>query len=346
MVGWNPVTSGKSRAKLFPRETNLGYMAFPQECVSSATLGENVFQRFLGLVQADSTFAAKPPLKWAGGKRWLVPYLKPLWGAHQDCRLVEPLCGGLAVALGLRPTHALLNDINVHVINFFQWLKRGLTANIRMENNAGSYYEKRQRFNQLIRYGQTNSSEAAELFYYLNRTCYNGLCRFNHSGEFNVPFGRYKRIRYIRDFSSYKRVFKHWDFTTGDFEDVKLEETDLVFADPPYDVEFTQYSIGGFSWSDQIRLAKWLEEFAGPVILCNQATSRICKLYRELGFKLHFLDAPRLISCKGDRRPAREVLALRGVKAEPELRKYQDSALVRRVTALKLFEQGIQHDNW
>jgi DNA adenine methylase len=60
----------------------------------------------------------KPPLKWAGGKRWLVPHLRPLWEPFADRRLVEPFCGGLAVALGLMPERALLNDRNPHLESF------------------------------------------------------------------------------------------------------------------------------------------------------------------------------------------------------------------------------------
>ena len=63
---------------------------------------------------ATAGYTLKPPLKWAGGKRWQVPYLYPLWEQHSDCRLVEPFCGGLAVTLGLRPKQALLNDVNPH----------------------------------------------------------------------------------------------------------------------------------------------------------------------------------------------------------------------------------------
>lgn len=261
----------------------------------------------------DTTMSLRPPLKWAGGKRWLVPHLKPIWELHQHRRLVEPLCGGLAVTLGLMPTRALLNDINIHAINFFQWLKKGLLITIPMENNSRCYYEQRKRFNNLIKTGRANNQEAAELFYYLNRTCYNGLCRFNKSGDFNVPFGRYKKINYLRDFTAYKKAFQKWEFTTGDFESVILNPNDFVYADPPYDVEFTQYSKEGFSWEDQVRLAKWLQKHPGPVVLSNQATQRICKLYSDLGYELRFLDAPRMISCKGDRTPAREVLALRGI---------------------------------
>lgn len=268
----------------------------------------------LGLASSDITVSLRPPLKWAGGKRWLVPHLKPIWREHSNRRLVEPLCGGLAVTLGLMPTHALLNDINIHAINFFVWLKKGLTISISMENNRELYYQHRKRFNELIKTAKSNNKEVAGLFYYLNRTCYNGLCRFNRSGEFNVPFGSYKKINYARDFTPYKLAFRNWDFTTGDFEDVSLDPEDFVYADPPYDVEFTQYSKEGFSWEDQIRLAKWLKHHKGPVMLSNQATKRIRKLYTDLGYQLRFLNVPRMISCKGDKRiPAIEVLAFRGV---------------------------------
>ena len=95
----------------------------------------------------------------------------------------------------------------------------------------------------------------------------------------------------------------------GDFEDLKLRNDDFVYADPPYDVEFTQYAKQAFTWEDQVRLAKWLAQHPGPVVASNQATDRIVELYSSLGFKLMTLDAPRRISCTGDRTPAREVLA-------------------------------------
>src|SRR5205085_7541157 len=118
-------------------------------------------------------------------------------------RLVEPFCGGLAVALGLSPTRAVLNDANIHLINFYRWLQRGFVADLEMENNESLYNRQRARFNELLRTGGDHTREAAALFYFLNRTGYNGLCRFNSKGEFNVPFGRYKQIRYRRDFSAY-----------------------------------------------------------------------------------------------------------------------------------------------
>ena len=255
--------------------------------------------------------SSRPPLKWAGGKRWLVPRIFELWEECGRPRLVEPLCGGLAIALGLMPSRALLNDINPHNINFYQWLKRGLTVSIPMENDAELYYAHRTRFNQLIDAGLQESEEAAGLFYYLNRTGYNGLCRFNSRGRFNVPFGRYGRIAYVRDFSAYRRAFAKWFFRRGDFETIGLSAGDFVYADPPYDVQFTQYSQQDFRWDEQVRLAHWLRKHRGPVAISNQATERVVNLYSDLGFKTEILKAPRRISCTGDRTPADEVLATR-----------------------------------
>lgn len=255
-----------------------------------------------------------PPLKWAGGKRWQLPLLAPFWEQHRDRRLVEPFCGGLAVALGLRPAKALLNDANPHLISFYRWLQRGLDFDVEMRNNERLYYRHRQRFNQLLSSGNGSSSEAAQLFFYLNRTGYNGLCRFNSRGEFNVPFGRYKTINYGRDWAVFRDALADWRFVSGDFETLEFDSSDFVYADPPYDVPFTQYSAGGFAWTDQERTAEVLARHKGPVILVNQATPRILALYKSLGYNAHLvLPAPRRISCTGDRSPAREIIATRNL---------------------------------
>ncbi len=227
---------------------------------------------------------------------------------------MEPFCGGLAVALGLAPQRALLNDINPPLINFYRWLKRGLLVNIPMENSEDLYYAHRTRFNELLRMnGGAKSSEAAALFYYLNRTGYNGLCRFNQKGGFNVPFGKYGRINYARDFFEYRSVFRRWQFLSKDFELLQVEPDDFIYADPPYDVEFTQYSKTGFSWEDQVRTAEWVSSHKGPAVLVNQATSRIVDLFKDCGFEMKLLDAPRRISCTGDREPVKEVIATKNL---------------------------------
>jgi len=269
----------------------------------------------LARTENQSAVPLRPPLKWAGGKRWLVPYILPYWEACRRPRLVEPLCGGLAISLALRPHRAWLNDINPHAINFFRHLQKGLKIGLEMKNDRDLFYRHRDEFNHLIAQGRADSSKAAELFYYLNRTGYNGLCRFNSKGEFNVPFGRYSTINYTRDFTPYRELLAGWKFTQGDFAALKLKPDDFIYADPPYDVEFTRYAKEDFGWDDQVRLAEWLARHPGPVILSNQATRRIEKLYRGLGFGLRKLEAPRRISCNGDRTPAWEVLAIRNLPA-------------------------------
>ena len=253
----------------------------------------------------------RPPLKWAGGKRWLVPHLAPIWNEYSDRRYVEPFCGGLAVVLGLQPARALLNDVNPHLINFYRHLQNGMRLQIEMRNDEQLFYRHRERFNRLIQNGGARSREAAELFYYLNRTCFNGLCRFNKGGEFNVPFGTYTTINYATDLGEYADAFKDWKFSKVDVEKVEIEDADFVYADPPYDAEFTTYSPGGFSWEDQVRTAQWLAQHPGPVVISNQATERIVELYERLGFELSYLAGPRRISCTGDRTAAREVLAIK-----------------------------------
>ncbi len=254
-----------------------------------------------------------PLLKWAGGKRWQLPAVQPLWRPHHSARLVEPFCGGMAMALGFAPKQALINDVNPHLINFYKHVQTGFAIEIEMANDEKLFYAQRERFNALVQAGQHESAEAAGLFYFLNRTGYNGLCRFNASGGFNVPFGRYVKIQYRRTFPEYAQAFAKWSFASESFVELELRTTDFVYADPPYDVKFTAYSKGGFSWENQVQVAEWLAKHAGPVILVNQATERIKKLYQSLGYQLEFLNAPRRISCTGDRTDAKEVLAVRNL---------------------------------
>jgi DNA adenine methylase len=275
------------------------------------------------IVPAYAEGHALPALKWAGGKRWLVPRLREIYAPFSARRLVEPFCGGLAVALGLVPDRALLNDVNAHLINFYRHLASGFSVpeHIAYENARERYDAARTHFNELIAKGEHDTPAAAALFYYLNRTGFNGLCRFNRRGQFNVPFGKYGTINYQRDFRGYRNVLGRWHFSHGDFAAITTQPGDFIYADPPYDCEFTAYSPGGFSWADQERLAEWLAAHDGPVVASNQATERIEKLYRSLGFTVELIEAPRRIACNGDRRGAMEVLALKGLS--PTRRKRQ-----------------------
>jgi DNA adenine methylase len=291
---------------------------------------------------ANLVYPRRPPLKWAGGKRWLVPKLQELWLEIEAYRaptprLVEPFVGGMAVALGFQPQAALLNDANQHVVNFYRCLQQGLTNSLPMLNDAEQYLEYRSTFNQLtvennslstlnsalssktqalhagLVLEETSSKTQALLFYYLNRTGFNGLCRFNNKGEFNVPFGKYKTINYSADFLEYRELLGRWEFSCGDFQGMALRDDDFIYADPPYDRVFTKYSQQDFTWDDQERLAEWLSRHSGRVVASNQATDRILALYKKLGFRVETIEAPRRIACNGNRKPALEMLAFRRV---------------------------------
>lgn len=255
-----------------------------------------------------------PPIKYPGGKRFLVDHIAVLWKLSEQKRLVEPFSGGMAISLGIAPKNALINDINSHVINFYRSIQEGLKIRIKMVNDEKYYYSARERFNKLIMDGEQNTHLAASLFYYLNKTGYNGLIRFNKSGYLNVPFGRYKKINYKREFEEIRNVIKGWNLSSGDFSKLRIRKTDFIYLDPPYDVEFTTYSGNTFGWEEQERLVRHFEKYSCPIVISNQATTRVVKLYKENGYTVHLIDAPRMISCNGDRTRAQEVLAVKNMK--------------------------------
>lgn len=264
--------------------------------------------------------AVRPALKWAGGKRWLRPRLNALWLAcgGPERRLHEPCCGALGVALGLRPREALLRDANPHVINFHCQVQSGLRIRIAMRNESELYYAHRDAFNVLIGAGRAMTARGAAYFYYLNRTGFNGLCRFNSKGLFNVPFGRYAKINYRREFDDLAGVMQGWSLATGDFSSVAAATGDFVYADPPYDTDFNHYSAGGFDWDDQQRLAEWLGALVGPVVASNSATPRVLALYERHGFDIELVEARRSINRDGaGRGMTSEMLATRNIGKGP-----------------------------
>lgn len=253
-----------------------------------------------------------PPIKWAGGKRWLVPELKKIYEKSGCKRIVEPFCGACSVSLGLQPKHALLNDINPHLILFWTFLRSGAILKEVGGNNREDFERARARFNEIkLPVPLEELQEVCSLFYYLNRTCFNGLFRVNSKGEFNVPFGKYKTISYRTSFPELTEAMLDWEFEYGDFAKLRTRKSDFLYADPPYDSEFVNFTSGGFTWEDQERLALWLSKQKCMVVASNAATSRIRKLYSSLGFKIRILEAPRRISCDGNREKAREMLAIK-----------------------------------
>lgn len=255
-----------------------------------------------------------PFLKWAGGKRRLVPTLAELYAPHRHRRLVEPFCGAAAITLGLKPTRALLSDINPHVINVWRWVQNGLEITLDMQNDREYYDSIRDRFNELITTGQHETKEAASIFYYMNRNGFNGLCRFNASGLYNTPFGTHKTVNYRTEFEEYKEAVTDYMFACADFEALQIVPGDFIYADPPYDAEFTSYSKQVFTWEDQERLAAWLAQHPGPVAASNYATERVVGLYRSHGFDIDTIQTKSSISSKASTRgPKTEILATRNL---------------------------------
>lgn len=256
------------------------------------------------------------PLKWAGGKKWIAPIVEPLWQAlskERPRRWVELFSGGMSLAFHFRPQNALLNDKNPHVINFFTWLQKGLRVEAFPKYEEKSFYKARERFNELLTLNLHQSQEAAALFYYLNRTGFNGLCRFNKKGLFNVPYGRHKSLLLIKDFSEHAKITSNWVFINDDFSNSPLKKDDLIYLDPPYDDSFQNYHSNSFDWDEQKRLADWASQLTQPLLISNLATPRILKLYKEYGFSSQLIKAPRRISANGGRAPATEVLAYRNL---------------------------------
>lgn len=270
--------------------------------------------------------ALAPFLKWAGGKTWLAPRLAEMYEPFRNTHTwVEPFCGALGATLGVMPEYGLLNDVNPYLINLYRQVKGnfngfGIDANLQYATSESSYYKLRERFNNLrsmTPYGEVQA-ELAELFYYLNRVGYRGLCRTNSSGGFNVPYGHYKKPILDHDFTKYQKAISNWDFFCGDYQRVLpippvKDGLFFVYADPPYDDGFTGYS-GSFTWDDQVNLASSLATLNCPVVASNKATDRIIDLYQGLGFNVKIIQAPRRISCNGDRTNVDEILATRNIK--------------------------------
>lgn len=273
--------------------------------------------------KSEPVIALKSPLKWAGGKRWITPLIEPFWQRHKEkwgdrARFVEPFAGSASLSFALKAENVLINDANYHLINFFKWLRRGLVASITPDNSEEVYWAYRQWFNQMINTdGGADSHVTAYLFYYLNRTCYNGLCRFNMKGEFNVPFGRYGNINYVRDFREYQSLLRGgWKFKSTDFSNLDLRPGDFVYCDPPYDLTYASFTADKFTWFDQIRLAQWAKNLADckvTVVISNSHTNRVIDLYRKRKFKIRSISAPRRINSTGDRTAAKEIVAVRNV---------------------------------
>lgn len=239
-------------------------------------------------------------------------------------RLVEPFVGGGSVFLNLDFEDYLLVDMNQDLITLFNLIKSQPTQFITdaikfftSENNQSEmYYEFRRQFNQ-----STDPYERSLLFLYLNRHGYNGLCRYNQSGGYNVPFGRYKHPYFPqKELEFFSEKAQKATFMQGDFEAAfsQLQADDVVYCDPPYSPinrtsNFTAYAGNSFTDEDQQRLVKCAERARNkniPTLISNHYVDFTSELYKGAN-KTKLFQVQRSISQKGKGRiKVQEILAL------------------------------------
>lgn len=262
----------------------------------------------------------KTVLKWAGSKARLSAKLREY--LPEGDRLVEPFGGSCAVMMNTDYPEYLVADVNPDLINLYQAIAAEPESFINharhyFEHGNGEveYYGIRHAFN----FCAPEPVYRASMFLYLNRHCFNGLCRYNRAGDFNVPYGRYKKPYFPEEeIRAFAEKAKRATFICADFhETLRLVRSgDVVYCDPPYLPEkgkdaFTNYHSGEFGKREHLSLAvnaRRIGQSGIPVVISNSIRAAEINLYH--GFDVAEIDAPRSISASGDSaKTAREVLA-------------------------------------
>jgi len=260
-----------------------------------------------------------PFVKWAGGKRCLIKelisHLPPRFETYY-----EPFVGGGALffTINKQIKNAFLSDINFELVITYKAIQKEPDKLLTLlkkykENHSKEYYYKtRQSHN------KSNPLEVAARLIYLNRTCYNGLYRVNKLGQFNVPMGTYKNptIANEANIMTCSKCLKNVKIEMRSFDTICPKAGDFVYFDPPYhptdEISFTSYTKLDFTEKDQANLrdfALLLHKKGIKLMLSNSNTRFIRDLYKSSIFKIHIVEAPRLVNCKKDKRnPVEEVI--------------------------------------
>lgn len=273
----------------------------------------------------------KPFVKWAGGKNGLINSLISFIPKNFNSYF-EPFVGGGALFFYLKNLNILnskkiyLNDKNVELINAYKQIK--INPNKLLEeleilknNHSKEYFYKIRNLDRDFDFYSLSEFFRAARFIYLNKTCFNGLCRYNAKGNFNTPMGSYKNPKiYDKDLIfSVHEVLKNVSITNKDFEVVSLKakKGDFIYFDPPYyplnkTSSFVSYT-DNFSANEQIRLYKlfkMLDCEGIKVLQSNSNTDFIKELYKD--FEIIEVISKRAINCKGDKRGKITELIIRG----------------------------------
>lgn len=262
--------------------------------------------------------ANKTILKWAGSKARIMEQLRP--HLPKTKRLVEPFAGSCAVMMNTDYEQYLIADVNDDLINLYLMIQNDTEYFIKKEpewtdlNTEFNYKAQRILFNILNK----DSYNHPFRFLYLNRHCFNGLCRYNSKGEFNVPYGNYKKSYYpINEILAFYDKAMDASIVCLEWQDTLslVEDNDGIYCDPPYmggRDSFTRYHTAGFTDADHEALAIALKDIndnqGNPITVSNSPVAKT--LYADLGFTIHEIEAPRTISAKGNRKPAKEIIAV------------------------------------
>jgi DNA adenine methylase len=240
----------------------------------------------------------KPFVKWAGGKRQLVPTIlaNHLPKNYNLQTYYEPFIGGGALLFSLQPKKAVINDSNAELINCYKIIKNSLDELIEdlknHKNNEYYYYDIRDWDREKNFKSKTEVQRASRIIF-LNKTCYNGLFRVNSQGQFNVPFGKYKNPN-ILDIAVLKAVNKYLNenqvrILNSDFQEAvkDAKRGDFIYLDPPYDpvsetASFTGYDVNGFNKQEQRRLKEVFDDLNSRgchILLSNACTDRKQTIY-------------------------------------------------------------------
>ncbi|OBQ31094.1 MAG: DNA methyltransferase [Aphanizomenon flos-aquae MDT14a] len=261
----------------------------------------------------------KPFVKWAGGKRQLVPTIlaNHLPKNYNLQTYYEPFIGGGALLFSLRPKKAVINDSNAELINCYKIIKNSLDElieDLKNHKNDEYYYYDIRDWDREKNFKSKTEVQRASRIIFLNKTCYNGLFRVNSQGQFNVPFGKYKNPN-ILDIAVLKAVNKYLNenqvrILNSDFQEAvkDAKRGDFIYLDPPYDpvsetASFTGYDVNGFNKQEQRRLKEVFDDLNSRgchILLSNACTEFIEDLYKDY---LHTkISAIRAINCNGKKR--------------------------------------------
>lgn len=263
---------------------------------------------------------AKPFLKWAGGKRQLLPAIQACLPAKYT-EYYEPFVGAGALLFALQPEKSTINDTNRELVNCYQVIRDQPEELLELcqhhrENNSPEYYYQLREQDRQAEFDQWTPVEKAARIIYLNKTCFNGLFRVNSSGQFNVPYGKYKNPviadpAVIKAISSYLNRSK-CRILNGDFEQAvaTAKQGAFIYFDPPYHPlsdtsSFTGYSVNGFGEQEQIRLKKLCDRLTDQgcqVLASNSAAPLIKSLYDDPRYEVVEVKATRAINAVASKR--------------------------------------------